>query len=213
LPEDLQKYFLAPLFAQASVHVNTAGVFKGFYKDDGVGCFGGAGKNALKRILGEIDVEVPLFSRFTCGFTVMQNDAHEALRKIPDVDLAYLDPPYNQHPYGSNYFMLNLLATYKQPTETSTISGIPLGWNRSAYNKPKVAREELFRVVNNCKASYLLISYNSEGFISYENFVEFLSALGELKVFETKYNAFRGSRNLRQRDIHTKEYLFLLKRS
>ena len=27
-------------------------------------------------------------------------------------DLAYFDPPYNQHPYGSNYFMLNTIAKW-----------------------------------------------------------------------------------------------------
>ena len=39
--ENLRKFFLAPLITEASVHVNTSGVFKGFYKDKntGIGCF------------------------------------------------------------------------------------------------------------------------------------------------------------------------------
>ena len=43
--EDMKKFFLAPLVTEASVHVNTSGVFKGFYKDKntGIGCFGAAG--------------------------------------------------------------------------------------------------------------------------------------------------------------------------
>jgi len=32
-----------------------------------------------------------------------------------------LDPPYNQHPYGSNYFMLNLLADYREPADVSAV--------------------------------------------------------------------------------------------
>ena len=36
-------------------------------------------------------------------------------REYADLDLAYFDPPYNQHPYGSNYFMLNLLVHYRRP--------------------------------------------------------------------------------------------------
>jgi adenine-specific DNA-methyltransferase len=213
LPEDLQVYFLAPLLSEASVHANTSGVFKGFYKDrQGVGCFGGAGKNALTRILGNIEIDLPVFSNFCCNSVLLQKNAKEAVLELPCVDMAYFDPPYNQHPYGSNYFMLNLLATYEKPNEISPVSGIPLNWNRSTYNQQKNAKLELFEVIKNCKATYVLISYNSEGFVSYEDFVGYLNALGDLRVLEAKYNTFRGSRNLRERDIHVKEYLFLLRK-
>ena len=213
LPAEIQHFFLAPLLAGASVHANTSGVFKGFYKNkEGVGCYGGAGKNALKRILGDISVQVPILSNCDCYTQVTRLDARDAVVELPGVDLAYLDPPYNQHPYGSNYFMLNLVATYDEPESISTVSGIPLDWNRSLYNKQKKAKDELFHVVSQCKAQYILISYNSEGFVSYEEFITFLEDLGHLRVFETKYNTFRGSRNLRGRDLHVREYLFLLRR-
>ena len=59
-------------------------------------------------------------------------------------------------------------------------------------------------------AQYLLISYNSEGFITFDEMVAMLEQLGDVRVFDKNYNVFRGSRNLRERDIHVKEYLFLL---
>ena len=31
------------------------------------------------------------------------------------MDIAYLDPPYNQHPYGSNYHVLNTVAVWDKP--------------------------------------------------------------------------------------------------
>ena len=37
-----------------------------------------------------------------------------------------------------------------------------------------------------------------------------LNDLGPTEVIEKNYNTFRGSRNLRGRDIHVKEYLFLV---
>ena len=37
MPQDLKKFFLAPLITEASIHVNTSGVFKGFYKDKNTG--------------------------------------------------------------------------------------------------------------------------------------------------------------------------------
>lgn len=214
LPTDIQKYFLAPLIAKASVHANTSGVFKGFYKNtSGVGQFGGNGKDALTRILGEIKLTLPIFSRFDCEVNIHQNDANLLTKTIPEIDLAYFDPPYNQHPYGSNYFMLNLLADYQPPAEISRVSGIPTNWNRSRYNQRAEASEALFDAVASCPARFILISYNSEGFISHEQFITRLKTFGRVDVCETPYNTFRGSRNLRDRSIHVTEFLYLLQKN
>ena len=68
------RYFellLAPLLAEASVHANTSGVFKGFYKDRrGVGTFGGEGRNALARICGKVELRKPVLSNFDCESVV-----------------------------------------------------------------------------------------------------------------------------------------------
>ena len=136
LPSDIRHMLMAPLLSEASVHANTAGVFKGFYKNrhTQIGQFGGSGSDALSRITGEIRLEPPILSRFECDYEVLQEDANLAAHRLRDLDLAYVDPPYNQHPYGSNYFMLNLLVHYRRPTEISRVSGIPTCWKRSAYN-------------------------------------------------------------------------------
>lgn len=213
LPAELQRFFLAPLLYGASVHNNTSGVFKGFYKNyDGIGQFGGEGRNALVRIMGEIELTLPVFSSFECETKISQLESLDAVRSFPELDVAYLDPPYNQHPYGSNYFMLNLILEDKKPESYSKVSGIPDTWNRSAYNKAKFAKEKLFSVIRECPAKFILISYNSEGFIKYEQFMEFLNSLGTVQPLETDYNTFRGSRNLRERAIKVKEFLFLLER-
>lgn len=214
LPEDIQIYFLAPLLAEASIHANTSGVFKGFYKNkhNGIGQWGGSNGDALKRILGKIELQKPIFSNFTCDYEVYRGDSNEISRKIEEVDLAYIDPPYNQHPYGSNYFMLNLIVDYQRPVEVSTVSGIPVDWNRSAYNKKQFALKAMSDLVENIKAKYLLISFNSEGFISVPEMYLILKKVGKVNILETKYNTFRGSRNLRNREIHVKEYLYLVEK-
>ncbi|MDX8394242.1 MAG: DNA adenine methylase [Mariprofundales bacterium] len=129
-----------------------------------------------------------------------------------EVDIAYLDPPYNQHPYGSNYFMLNLLVDYQSPKEMSKISGIPKNWNRSNYNKRPKSAQSFYELVNNISAKYLLISFNSEGFISYNEMIDILEKIGNVETLETRYNTFRGSRNLRQRNLYTTEYLYLVEK-
>ncbi len=213
LPIDDQKFFLAPLLAEASVHANTSGVFKGFYKNkSGVGQFGGEGRNALFRICGDITLPMPIFSEFACDVSIFQSDTNELVKRLPELDVVYLDPPYNQHPYGSNYFMLNLIAHYQRPTDISSVSGIPTNWNRSAYNQRKEAENALFDVIANSPAKFILISYNSEGFISHETFRKRLSEMGEIELFEFKYNTFRGCRNLNNRSLHVSEYLYLLEK-
>ena len=215
LPKHLQIYFLAPLIAKASVHANTSGVFKGFYKSkDGVGQFGGHGQDALTRIMKEIEIESPVFSRFAGDYRVTRKDANSFFEDtdLSDFDLAYLDPPYNQHPYGSNYFMLNLIATYQRPNEVSEVSGIPVDWNRSRYNQKREAEAALFAVIQNCPSKYVMVSYNSEGFIPHERFLSVMDSCGRLSVLETPYNTFRGSRNLKNRPIHVTEFLYLLEK-
>lgn len=221
VPEKYRDFFIAPLLSEASIHANTAGIFKGFYKNSktGTGQFGGNGKDALSRITGKIKLQFPVFSNNKSDFRVFSKDANE-LVLLPELyeqgifDLAYFDPPYNQHPYGSNYFMLNLLAKYERPDveSISRVSGIPKNWNRSSYNKKKKVSQVFFDLVNNVKARFVLVSFNSEGFISKDEMITLLSSCGKVTVLESQYNTFRGSRNLSNRDIHVKEYLFLVEK-
>ena len=214
LPLEYRHFFLAPLLAEASVHANTSGVFKGFYKDSSrnVGKFGGNKGDALLRILGDINLPFPLFSTYECSVKIHRGDSGIIADCVDEVDIAYLDPPYNQHPYGSNYFMLNLITDYIRPERISDVSGIPADWNRSAYNKKAKSSESFRTLVTDLKAKYLLISFNSEGFISLDEMKKLLSKIGKVEVLETKYNTFRGSRNLRNRKIHVREYLYLVEK-
>jgi adenine-specific DNA-methyltransferase len=207
----LRHFFIAPLLSESSVHANTAGIFKGFYKDrhTGKGRFGGTGRDALSRIKGDIELPFPVWSNFNCPVKIFRQDANTLEE---ETDLAYLDPPYNQHPYGSNYFMLNLILSYKRPVSLSPVSGIPPDWNRSAYNKRQEAARAFRELAGNVRSKFLLVSFNSEGFISPGEMRAILEKTGKVEVFETPYNAFRGSRNLRERHTHVREYLFLVEK-
>jgi adenine-specific DNA-methyltransferase len=212
-PEYLRPYVLAPVLSQASMYVNTSGVFKGFYKNnEGIGQFGGTSENALTRIKRDIQITQPILSRMSCTSYIHRQDANALVRELDTVDVAYLDPPYNQHPYGSNYFMLNLLCKYEKPRDISNVSGIPKDWNRSLYNKPQKAEAALFDAVESVRAKFVLISYNSEGFIKQDRFLSELSSLGEVSVMDTRYNTFRGCRNLSDRDTYVTENLYLLEK-
>lgn len=212
--ESLKKFFLAPLITEASIHVNTSGVFKGFYKDKntGIGCFGAAGKNALTRIFGKIELKEPVFSNFESDTEIFQRDTVVLAKELKNIDVAYLDPPYNQHPYGSNYFMLNLILKNRLDVEISKVSGITQDWNRSVFNKPDLALKSLEEIISALDAKFVIVSYNSEGFIAFNEMKKMLEKYGSVKTVEIVYNTFRGSRNLRERDIHVSEFLFVLRK-
>ena len=214
IPSDLRDLLLGPLLSAASVHSNTAGVFKGFYKDriTGVGQYGGTGLDALKRIKGKIKLEIPVLSKYECDYQILQDDTNKVAGQIKGLDLAYIDPPYNQHPYGSNYFMLNLLVHYKRPDKISRVSGIPSDWRRSGYNVRTKSLPLLEELLHKIDARFLLISFNNEGFISPDEMRVMLQKIGAVEEFSVRYNTFRGSRNLRNRTLHVTEQMFLVER-
>ena len=213
-PADLRDLLLAPLLHKASVHANNGGVFKGFYKNrhTGIGQYGGTSSDALTRIRGQIRLELPVLSRFECDHRVYQGDANQVAQIVKNMDIAYIDPPYNQHPYGSNYFMLNLLVHYERPAKVSRVSGIPVDWQRSGYNVRAKSLPLLRELFDTLDARFLLVSFNDEGFVRPTDMYAMLRRLGVVQTFETRYNTYRASRNLRNRSLHVTEHLFLVER-
>ena len=213
-PSKFHELLLGPLLGKASVHSNTAGIFKGFYKNrmTGVGQYGGTNSDALRRIKGKIELEMPVLSKFECDCAIYHDDTNKIARELKDFDLTYIDPPYNQHPYGSNYFMLNLLVHYRKPDKISRVSGIPRNWKRSGYNVPATSKRLFHELLHTIDTRFFLISFNNEGYISPDEMRTMLQRIGDVDEYEIRYNTFRGSRNLRNRSIHVSEQLFLLER-
>ena len=211
---DIKPLLLGPLLAEASVHVNTSGVFKSFYKDraTGLGCFGGTGRDALSRILAPITLKKPVLSRFNACVAVYCEDALPLAGRLKGIDIAYLDPPYNQHPYGSNYFMLNLIVQNSIDAPISRVAGIPNNWKRSAFNSKLKAFAALEKIIESLDAKFIITSYNSEGFIAFDEMKKMLKRYGTLQTVEVKYNTFRACRNLCNRSIHVNEALFILQK-
>jgi adenine-specific DNA-methyltransferase len=219
-PCEVAYMLIAPLIYEASVHTNTSGVFKGFYKNkQGIGQFGGEGKNALQRICGKIDPQFPVFCPNETENIIISADASTVVKdtKIVEqakgIDITYIDPPYNQHPYGSNYFMLNAIAKCKCPEEISKVSGIPKDWNRSIYNKRVEGVMQLLKDIENVDSKYVLLSYSSEAYLPIKDMVAELAKIGLItNLQEIDYNVFRGSRNLSNRPKKLQEYLITIRK-
>jgi adenine-specific DNA-methyltransferase len=209
---DIKNYCLVPLLNKASIHTNTAGVFKGFYKNGKVGCFGGKGEFSLSRIRKPIRLDIPIWNNTKYNAFLSNKDINVLVNELPnDIDVIYLDPPYNQHPYGSNYFMLNVITKNEEPKEISKVSGIPNNWNKSKYNSHDSAVESMKSLMSLGlnKSKYLLISYNNEGIITDDDW-ESLFIPYNVKKYEITYNTFKGCRNLNERNNKVMEIMYLV---
>ena len=139
-------------------------------------------------------------------------DANVFATRIPKhFDLVYLDPPYNQHPYASNYFMLNTIVDSRLGKDLSRISGIPADWNRSDYNKKDKIKKSLTELISNLDASYVVISYNNTGFITKKQMINMLKEHGDVTIKTIPYHSYcYKSRKKTGINNAVEEYLFVL---
>lgn len=134
---------------------------------------------------------------------------------LPPVDIAYLDPPYNERQYSKNYFPLNIIA--KTPLELATEpqlkgkTGIPTDCFMSSFcRKGKVAETAFETLVRGLRAKWVFLSYNSESIVSKEKMMEILSRYGSVSVIEREYKRFKSFEYNEDKAIQ--EYLFCLEK-
>ncbi len=204
---------LALLVLEAAVHANTSGVFKAFHKG-----FGGHGRDALPRILGAMELERPILPEAEPA-EVFREDAVSFVRGR-SADIVYLDPPYNQHQYGSNYHLLNTLVRWDRlpvPLEPGPDgrllrkAGIPPGWREtwSPFCGRTDARDALATLVGNVDARTLVLSYNTEGLVSPEELFDLLSERWEVRPEILDYVRYRGGRQSGSRRVRNHELVYV----
>jgi adenine-specific DNA-methyltransferase len=145
-----------------------------------------------------------------------QQDANGLVRKISG-DVLYLDPPYNQRQYASNFHVLESLAVWDKPGLRGVTGLRDYENQKSLFSIKSQALASLMDLYSNADFKYIALSYNNEGLISHEQLVSSLHALGDLKVVSTDYRRFRTERDHEKRiyktvDNKTQEYLFLLEK-
>lgn len=209
-------YLLGPLLYDSSIHNNTCGYFNSFYKDNGVGKFGGKNKNDLQRICGEINLKYPVFfNNEYCDIQVCQKNIMDLVENV-NVDIAYFDPPYNKHPYGTYYFMLNTIAKWEtDKLVPDNFRGQTNDWKRSKFNSFTYSESEFDNLIQKTKAHQIWISYNNLGLISIEKIQQILSKYGSFiqKDFNhATYEKLLGQgKKFREKSIpNVKESFFIL---
>lgn len=128
------------------------------------------------------------------GAEAWRLDALEAARAFTG-DVAYLDPPYNQHSYLGNYHVWETLALGDKPEVFGVaLKRVDVRTRRSPFNSRRATRAALAEVLEALDGVALVLSFNDEGFITRAEVEELLAQRGEVRVEAIPFRRYVGAR-------------------
>jgi adenine-specific DNA-methyltransferase len=120
-------------------------------------------------------------------------DALEAAAAL-DGDVAYLDPPYNQHSYLGNYHVWETLVRWDEPAVYGTaMKRADCRERRSPFNSRRRFRESYARLVAAVRAPVLIASFSDEGFLARAELEALLATRGRVHVLAHDYKRYVGA--------------------
>lgn len=153
-------------------------------------------------------------------------DAIEAAKTLK-ADIAYLDPPYNQHSYLGNYHVWESLVRWDKPEVYGVAcKRVDVRQRQSAFNSRRLFRSVMHELLVNIHASVLVVSFNNEGYLSREEMESMLTSLWGGTAFVTTiendfkryvgaqigiYN-LKGERVGKVGHLKNKEYIYVVSR-
>ena len=187
LPPELEAVMLVSLMEAADRVDSTTGVQMAYLK------------KWAPRAHNDLELRVPdVLPRAKHG----KGEAHmlealEAARRI-EADLAYIDPPYNQHSYLGNYHIWESLVRWdKPPVYGVACKRIDCKERRSVYNLRRRCAEAMKELLAAVRAPVLIVSFNDEGYLARTDLEAMLSALwegrGKVTTLENDYKRYVGA--------------------
>lgn len=135
---------------------------------------------------------------------------------LDEVDVAYLDPPYNSRQYCDAYHLLENIALWTKPEVFGVAKKMDRNNMKSKYCKSVQAAMALEDLVRKLRCRYILFSYNNNGKklqcrsnakLTDEEIVRILSIRGDVQVFTMNYRGFEAGYEAKNKD--NQERLFL----
>ncbi|MGD0312717.1 MAG: DNA adenine methylase [Acidimicrobiales bacterium] len=117
--------------------------------------------------------------------------------QLPDVDLAYLDPPYNQHRYDSNYHVWETLVAWDSPEHYGVAckrDDLRDPEGRSPFNGRRTMPVALGQVMEAVAAEVVVLSYNNESWLSFEELMAMGSGRGHVEILAFDSARYVGAR-------------------
>jgi adenine-specific DNA-methyltransferase len=118
------------------------------------------------------------------GATVA-GDAMETVDRLDPVDLIYLDPPYNQHRYFTNYHIWETLVRWDEPDAYGVARkrvDCRDDSTRSVFNDRRAMPAALADLIRRARAEVVVVSYNDESWVQPDQMTAMLRDAGHEHV-------------------------------
>ena len=181
LPEELEAVVLISLMEAADRVDSTVGLQMAYLKQ------------WAKRSYGHLELRVPEIlpgpGRALC------QDATAAAAS-GTYDIAYLDPPYNQHKYRNNYHIWETLVRWDQPEVYGVAcKRADCQEYRSAFNSKRNIGGAFADLVDRIDARFVLVSFSDDGYLSKDDILAVLGTGGaEVCALDFAYDRHVGAR-------------------
>lgn len=136
-------------------------------------------KQWAPRALRPLHLQVPALTPGTG--TALRADATQVVRQLPHVDVAYLDPPYNQHRYFTNYHVWETLVRWDEPDHYGVAckrldARDPA--TASPFNRRREMPGALAGIIADVPAEVVMVSFSNEGYLPLEQVAAMCAARG-----------------------------------
>jgi len=143
-----------------------------------------------------------------------KQDANKLIREIKNIDILYLDPPYNSRQYAANYFILELVAEgwfgTKKPTIVGKTGMRNYDHQLSEYCYKGRANKALDHLITGASAKYILLSYNNEGVITDNEIKNILTRKGKVQLFKKTHKRYKSINQKDDDPKNTEERLYFI---
>ncbi len=126
---------------------------------------------------------------------VTREPANDLARALGGVDCTYLDPPYNQHSYFSNYHAWETITRGDRPEAYGVArKRIDCRTTRSPFNGARDAWPALVDLVGALRTPWVILSMNDEGFHEPAMVAELLADRGHVAALAIDTPRYVGAR-------------------
>ncbi len=115
--------------------------------------------------------------------TALLGDASTITAGLGHVDLAYLDPPYNQHRYFTNYHVWETIVAWDRPEHYGVACkrvDARDDSTKSVFNRRREMPDALRRTIAAVDADVVIVSYNDEAWVTLDELREMCSVHGDV---------------------------------
>ena len=199
MSENVYYYLLANLISSADKVANTSCVYGAYLK--------ALKKSATKTLtMNGINNETKQVN--VSGEVFCENVSNIQTQRL---DIVYLDPPYNNRQYAPNYHILETIALADNPEIHGKTGLRDYTSQKSDFCIKKLVSKRMEELISNLNTHFILISYNDEGLIPKQEFIEILNRYGKLEIIEIDYKKFKAQKSVERNQ--TVEYLFVLEKT